>query len=130
MLTVCVGYKIECLVHIRAAAKEETDNVAIVKSKGPVAVVATVIATNKRPLRANFRHLCQAATERHKKRPRLLTERTCLETAFQSGYPVKRRRARASVWPVEPVRPRFLSRVFRVPHSLEPRCHGWRMDEG
>lgn len=56
-------------MHIRAAAKEETDNVAIVKSKGPVAVVATVTATNKRPLRPNFRRLCQAATERHKKTP-------------------------------------------------------------
>lgn len=73
----------------------------IVELKGPITVPATVMATNKHSFRADLPRLCQTATGRHKNGPQPLTEHTCLGTAFQSGYLVKCRRARASPCPVE-----------------------------
>ncbi|KAM7385810.1 hypothetical protein PAMP_001866 [Pampus punctatissimus] len=79
--------------------KGEKDNVGIVELKGPITVPVTVVATNKRSFRDDLPRLRQTTTERHKNIPQPLTEHTCLETAFQSGYLVKCRRALQSHCP-------------------------------
>lgn len=104
MLTVCVGYQDRVPgAHQWRQRRRKTDNVGIVKSEGLITVPVTVIAMNKHSFRADLPRLCETASGRHKNGPQPLTERTCLGTAFQSGYLVKRRRARASLCPAESV---------------------------
>lgn len=85
--------------HPQWQRKREMDNVGIVESKGPITVPATVISVNKHSFRTDLPRLRQTATGRHKNGP--LTEHICLETAIQSGYLVKCRRAWASLCPTE-----------------------------
>lgn len=73
----------------------------IVKSKGPITVLVTVIALNKHSFRANLPRLRQTETGGHKNVPQPLTEGACLGTL--SGYLVKSGHARASLCPAESV---------------------------
>lgn len=98
----CVGYQDRVPgAHQKRQRKGEKDNVGIVELNGPITVPATVLVANKHSFRGDLLRLRQTATGRHKNSTQPLTEHTCLGTAFQSGYLVKCRHARASLCPAE-----------------------------